>query len=408
MQNARAFVCALGIWMAGMSTALAADPSIRLAEPNLTSTYQSYLDQLSSQIKAGAGGPDGGAGNGPAVYFDLNRPLSEVTGFDGLATADQALIKAAKQTYDLHRALGGSPVGQNALVQRRDGRYYVGLDGAGGRWLATPQEALGNLANQFAAQPTYRLPSTNTTLSCPFHFECLLSGTYEGIPIVAFVPRGTTITLELTADGFAQDTGGVVVLAAAGFTVHQVTRVGTDKVQALVSIAPTAVLGVNLIHAFNEGRTFRPVASYGVHVTASPAELQALVADAAGTSAPQPPALPGTGQVLALTDDFGSDTAAAQLIAGPTNGRIEVSEDVDLFRIVVVQGGTLVVTSSGGTDVKGTLESTSGTVIAADDDSGPWYNFRLEGAVSPGTYFVRVAHCCKGTGRYGLSFALNP
>ncbi|MSO92494.1 MAG: hypothetical protein EXQ86_03735 [Rhodospirillales bacterium] len=405
MWEARAFACGMALWLAGLSAGSAAEPSIKLAEPNLIPGYQSYVDLLASHILAGAAA---GGGNGPAVYFDLNRPLSEASGFDGLAAADQSLMRAAKQTYDLHRALGGSPIGQAALIQRRDGRYYVGLDGAGGRWLATPQEALGHLANQLTGQPIYRLPSTKSTISCPFHFECLLLGTYIDVPIVAFVPRATTVTLELTADGFAQGTGGVVVLVPEGFTVHQVTRTGGDRIQALVSIGPAAVLGVNIIHAFNEGRAFRPVASYGVHVTASPEELQALVSDGAGTSAPPPPALPGTGQVLALTDDFGNDAATAVVLSGPTAGRIEVADDIDLFRVVVTQGGTLVVTSSGGTDVKASLESMDGAVIAADDDGGPWYNFRVESSVAPGTYVVRVAHCCRGTGRYGISFTLSP
>ncbi len=89
-------------------------------------------------------------------------------------------------------------------------------------------------------------------------------------------------------------------------------------------------------------------------------------------------------------------------------GRLETANDVDLFKIVVEQAGTLAVNSAGPTDVLAVLEAADGSVVGGDDDSGQWYNFAFSQTLAPGTYYLRVTHCCAGTGNYRLSTTFSP
>ena len=168
-------------------------------------------------------------------------------------------------------------------------------------------------------------------------------------------------------------------------------------------------LGLGVLDAFNEGRAFGALGRYGVHVVASPAELAAFLSPAAGNQGESDAAeaLQGTGEAEPLIDDYGAEPTGAGELLAAVAGRLERADDVDLFKIDVQEAGTLTVDSAGPTDVQGVLESDDGTVIAADDDGGPWYNFQLSQSVVPGTYYVRVSHCCAGTGQYRLTTALT-
>ena len=147
--------------------------------------------------------------------------------------------------------------------------------------------------------------------------------------------------------------------------------------------------------AFNEGNAFRGLGHYGIHVI-----------DLA-SSTPQngeTPTVEGSGKVEALVDQHANDAADATELAVFKNGRLISQSDIDYFKITLNESGTLTIFSSGPTDVKGSLEEQSGSVLAEDDDGGKWYNFKIEKPVNPGTYFVRVTHCCAGTGTYRISY----
>jgi len=188
-----------------------------------------------------------------------------------------------------------------------------------------------------------------------------------------------------------------------------------------VSIAETAPLGVNVINVFNEGNAFGMVERYGLHVVASAEELAEVITEA-GSALDEPPddgstdaeaatgpaTLSGTGEFEAMVDDHGGDRATATALAGEAVGRIETVGDVDVFTITVDQMGTLAIFSVGPTDLTGRLETAEGEAVAIDDDDGAWYNFSLEGAVAPGTYLLRVSHCCDGTGNYAVSASFTP
>ena len=71
-------------------------------------------------------------------------------------------------------------------------------------------------------------------------------------------------------------------------------------------------------------------------------------------------------------------------------GQIETGGDVDYFKVQVGQAGTLTVHTTGRLDTKGTLENNAGSALETDDDGGDGNNFRIERAVSAGTYYVKV------------------
>ncbi len=109
-------------------------------------------------------------------------------------------------------------------------------------------------------------------------------------------------------------------------------------------------------------------------------------------------------------DDHGNSIATATLVAqnSTTAGNIESAGDNDFFRINFTGPGTLTVEATGGSDTYGYLLDSSGTQLAADDDSGADSNFLISSTVSAGTYYVQVKHYSStGTGSYQLisSFA---
>ncbi len=409
---ALALVCVLG------APSYAADPSISVVGADLDDGYTAFLEAASEQIAADIALAGEASGDSGSIYIDFNGSLDDVPNFDSLASADQALLRAAKRTYDLYLAMGGAAIDRFGVLERRDNRFYIGLDGEGGRWLASAGEALAFLLEEIVADSIFSIGFDEAALRCPHLFTCLLLATYTGaVETIAYVPRGTTVTLSMTGDGFRAGWGAPLVMADASLTVLDVEFVSDENIVARVSVAETAALGVSVIYVFNEGSAFATVERYGVQIVANAAELAEFISQPDATdaetadaeAAPSGPAtLAGTGEVEALADDHGADLATATTLDGSAVGRLEAAGDVDMFKITVEQAGTLVISSAGPTDVFGRLETVEGVVVAADDDGGGWYNFSLEGAVAPGTYLLSVTHCCAGTGAYGLTSSFTP
>ncbi len=94
-----------------------------------------------------------------------------------------------------------------------------------------------------------------------------------------------------------------------------------------------------------------------------------------------------------FNDDWGGSFAAAAgiLLNSETAGQIEHGADADMFRIVVTEPGTLVLTTTGATNTVGRLTDEAGTVIAADVVGGFTRNFRIAAHLEEGTYYVRVS-----------------
>ena len=110
-------------------------------------------------------------------------------------------------------------------------------------------------------------------------------------------------------------------------------------------------------------------------------------------------------------DDHGNNRSTATGVALPstTTGTIDPGNDTDWFRFEVpATGGVgwahvlVVMESSGDLDTLGTLFDASGNLVVQDDDSAGYPNFRIERALEPGTYYVRVHSYQRATGGYTL------
>ena len=410
----------------GATAVWAAEASIKVQSPAGSVGLGGYVDQLNAKILADAAqeASGGGAGSGQTQFFDFNQSLDSHAGFDSLQSGEKALIRGAKRTYDLFKALGGRTLGRKGVAEVRDGRYYLTLDGEGGRWVASAGEALSLLGEQLAQLQLYINPEADNSIPCPFHFEYLLKSNYSGdVPTIAFVPRGTTLDLAMTGEGFALAGGPPVMIASDGINVLKVEYIDSENLTARISINADAPLGVSIVALFNEGTQFKSIERYGLNIVAGLEELEALfdvtaettvaetdgdtASDAASTNTvgeDKVPGLTGTGTVELLADDYEATVATATTeLSGQANGNLEVAGDVDVLKIVVLQPGTLTVTSDGPTDISGALEDSNGNVLSSDDDSGAKYNFSVQAAVAPGDYFVRISHCCGGKGTYRLT-----
>jgi lysyl endopeptidase len=92
------------------------------------------------------------------------------------------------------------------------------------------------------------------------------------------------------------------------------------------------------------------------------------------------------------------------------NGTINYQGDVDVFKLVVAQPGTLIAHSTGGQDLVGVLLNAEYGGIAHNDDAQTNGNdFGITLTVTPGTYYLMVTHWqAENTGPYSLEFSLAP
>ncbi len=77
--------------------------------------------------------------------------------------------------------------------------------------------------------------------------------------------------------------------------------------------------------------------------------------------------------------------------------------DYDVFSFVVESEGSVVVESTGSTDVRAELFNERGKRLAEDDDSGSGVNFKITETLKAGRYFVRVEGTSGATGSYNVS-----
>lgn len=105
-------------------------------------------------------------------------------------------------------------------------------------------------------------------------------------------------------------------------------------------------------------------------------------------------------------DDFGNSIGTAHAIApnSTTGGVIGTGGDVDFFRIRLTSRGRVTLRTNGGTDTVGTLYTSTGTVIVANDDGcNNEANFCFSRMLNAGTYYVKVdGYGTTATGPYTL------
>ena len=107
------------------------------------------------------------------------------------------------------------------------------------------------------------------------------------------------------------------------------------------------------------------------------------------------------------TDDHSNTTtnASALAINSTATGKLEAASDADVFKIMITAPGTLVVNSTGSTDVVGALLSSTGSSLLTDDNGAGSPNFRLTRTLTAATtLYVKVTgKTTSTTGAYGLS-----
>lgn len=384
MRLRESFAAALSaaLLLSSVSIAAAADPSLTVkgaSGPGTAAQAQSLATQATGYGAAAT------PGTGPVLYLDPSRSASSMPGFSGLSAADQNLALAGDTVYQLMQALGGSAGAGGALLQRRDSMYYVGMDGEGGRWFASAQQAISFMFQTMVAKSSkVNYSSKHAAFGCAEDLLCaVLAVVQDPYFTIATVARGATATVAVTGQGFSGQDGGPSLASDDGIVAQSVVFESPERLTATLKIAPGAKLGEHFLAVFNSGRG---LANAGVY--------KLIVGDGNGDAA--------------KTDASTRASALPLVLGGTAAGQLAGDGADQYWKIDLAAPGTLTVSSLGGSDVKAALEDAGGAALAADDDAGAWYNFRLAKALVPGTYYLRVGHCCGGAGAYKLSATLAP
>ncbi|WP_420443644.1 cadherin domain-containing protein [Candidatus Poriferisodalis sp.] len=98
-------------------------------------------------------------------------------------------------------------------------------------------------------------------------------------------------------------------------------------------------------------------------------------------------------------------TATAMVNELPVRGVLDSDSDIDYFRFTVSGTREFFTLTAGSTDTYGKLYRSSGSLIGSNDDanlsSGP-QNFKLDGRLTSGTYYIEVTGYGGATGPYTL------
>lgn len=365
------------------SPAEAAELSLTVPGASPAATARSRAQTLAGQALGYAAGAT--AGSGATLYLDPSRPANAMSGFGDLSAADKSLALAGNSVYDMMRALG-SASDLGTVLQRRDNMYYVGVDGEGGRWFASAEQALGFMMQSMVSKSRNYSDSTkqSVALNCAQDILCAISAVLQDPYFtIATLTRGSTATVNISGAGFSEAGGGPTVASSDGILVQSVVYQSPEQIAATLQIVPSAKLGGHLIAVYNAGKSYQNTGVYKL-----------IVNDGTGTAPATAAATRAAAQALQL------QAAAQGMLAG------DGAEQY--WRIDVPSPGTLTVASTGGADVKAALEDQTGLALGGDEDSGGWYNFKLAKSVAPGTYYLRVGHCCGGAGAYRLTATLGP
>lgn len=390
--RANAMWLAAGVLGAGLACAgAAAAGTIAIDDGTGASNFNSQLETLIDHYKAESATYRARVDATGEAFEQYYNPVEErnlIFGQEGSPLSDVDWARANLRIYDIYEQIGGNAIGLRQLYKYKDGRYYVALDGIGGQWFDSASKAHGFLLKLLV----------DTSIELPADVKdavAALAG--NGLDTVlntarstltsnrAFLSRGRS-TVATLIGAYDESLGAPVVQGPPGIYVDTASIDADGKVTVSLRTTGEAALGPAELLMFNNGRSITPTDQFAI-----------FVVDGAGAA--EPPA-----------DDNGDTIATATAIeAGvDVDGQLERASDTDMFAVTVTHGGTLVVTSSGGSDVVGAILNASGTELDSNDDGGDWYNFRVGKNVDPGTYYVQVRHCCGGTGAYRINAAFTP
>lgn len=115
-----------------------------------------------------------------------------------------------------------------------------------------------------------------------------------------------------------------------------------------------------------------------------------------------------------LPDDHGDTIVEATPVVPGSEvaGEVDDGSDADVFRIVVLERGTLTVYTTGPVDTVGRLKREDGSTLAFNDDAEFLVNtnFRIDAELAPGVYYVKVSgfnHTATGSYRLHVEFAAD-
>lgn len=94
-----------------------------------------------------------------------------------------------------------------------------------------------------------------------------------------------------------------------------------------------------------------------------------------------------------MRDDHHGDTplASTRLVPGVRRaGRIVPEEDVDVFRIDIVEATVASISTGGPTNTMGRLDDSTGNTVAAEEFGGHGDNFAIDAQLGPGVYYLSV------------------
>ena len=174
------------------------------------------------------------------------------------------------------------------------------------------------------------------------------------------------------------------------------TQVGTDAVSGL-SASGTSAESISLNAPSSAGTYY-----YGACVGNVSGESNTDNNCSAGVRVTVGSGGGGGGGGSGSDDHSNSRANATSLAVGSSrSGEIETGGDVDWFRVQVSRSGTLTVYTTSSIDTYGTLQNSSGSELATDDDGGSGQNFSIEHAVNAGTYYIQVrGYSSSATGSY--------
>jgi hypothetical protein len=371
--------------------AFAASPSIATTDNTAANTFLADLDSMIGRQRGDSGLHLANVNRGTSelIWFDPLKDRAQAFGYNRITYQDAEWMRSNVRLYEIYEQFGGNEIGRQQQFRVSSAGYYVGLDGFSGRWFSSNGDAQGYLFKLLIGASTEILPAVKQAVAAVSTNDI---GTVLQVARDAmaanrvFVSRGSNNTLIIRGSGFGANGIAPKVVIPNGIVVGPVTYDSTEQVTVPIGVLGDAALGNRPVLLFNPGNALTPIAEYRLSV------------------------IRGSGTPTAPTDDHAATTTGATTLTIGTSiaGHIGTGSDVDVFRIVVGSPGTLTLESGGTSDVGGELLNSSGGLIAADEDGGStWYNFRIQQAVAPGTYYLRVRHCCDGSGGYFISSSLN-
>ena len=366
-------------------TALATSNSLAREDAHLLVQDGGSLEAFLSGVKsadlrlAGAcASLDGAAGN-VTLNLVLDGDSARINGAAQLTPGRRALARGALQVVEALAAFGlTSPVG-NYVLSIRDGVYEVGDRARGVRQFSSACDALGHLLTLIvldagtAAPDILRSAVRASNGSITGVSAALRRASRE----LTFIGRGRAHTLNLSA---AEAAGFDIASAAGtdGLHILAVRQTADGGMEIDIQVSNDADLGTAAVYFFAGRDRMTPTLSAPVQITGGNA--------AKG----------------------GEQTAPIPLVLGSSkNAQIALAGETQPFVLEVPRAGTIIIQSTGAADLVGDLRTNDGELIAANDDSGDVYNFRIEQSVEPGTYTLDVAHCCGGTGNFTVSTDLR-